>query len=96
MFFFFQLQWGEDGSVFTWGNPAQGGDSEAVQHLLRNIRSLGEKLWEFQLCMFFPWKMPSIFNERALFAGNVGRNWWDKVGKNTQIDVEDVTFNLGH
>ncbi|CAE7279943.1 unnamed protein product [Symbiodinium sp. CCMP2592] len=30
----------EDGSVKTWGCPFQGGDSEDVQHLLHNVKSL--------------------------------------------------------
>ena len=29
-----------DGSVVTWGSPAYGGDSSAVQHRLRNVRQV--------------------------------------------------------
>ena len=32
------LQSKGDGSVVTWGNPGQGGDSKAVQEELRNVR----------------------------------------------------------
>ncbi|CAE7430567.1 unnamed protein product [Symbiodinium microadriaticum] len=37
----------EDGSVKTWGEPSQGGDSEDVQRILYNVKSLAASDWAF-------------------------------------------------